>query len=328
MQGRVGARIPQAIITVLRRGDFMGKPFFPQEFVEKYSELLGSESGEFFSACSLKIRKSIWLNSLMARPSMIARDLMKIGWALRPLFHENAYSLEGVQHPGASDEFRQGLFNLQEKAAMLPAIVLKPDGEDLVLDAAAAPGNKTLQLSCLMGGRGKIIAVDKSVQRVKSLRFNVKKFGMANVLAQQSDLLASKKAGLFDRVLLDAPCSSEGLVRKDFGALRGWSEELVLQKSMMQKGMISAAFRLLKAGGTLVYSTCSLAPEEDEEVVAFLLNAEDAYLEGIKVEGFRTRSGLSEYNGKGYGKELGKCTRIYPQDNDTQQFFIAKIRKL
>lgn len=304
----------------------MEKPFIPPEFREKYSSLLGKESAEFFECCSRKIPKSIWINSLFAKPGLIAKDIRKKNWILEPLFHENAFALVGVEKPGQSPEFRKGLFNLQEKASMLPAIILDPGKRDFVLDAAAAPGNKTLQLSCLMNGAGRIIAVEKNVERFRSLRFNVKKFGVKNVLAKRMDLLDARRKNVFDKILLDAPCSSEGLVRKDPDALANWSTGLVMKKAVLQKAMIGKAFDLLKQGGALVYSTCSFAPEENEGVVQTLLE-NGGRLEKIGVKGFRLRNGLAEYNGKRFDESMALCARVYPQDNDTQQFFIAKIRK-
>ena len=305
----------------------MAKTFIPEEFRHKFTGLFGNESEEFFRYCAIKQPKSIWINSLKIRPELLFDDLSKKGWKLRQLFHENAFSLEGIDRPGQSEEFGKGLFNVQEKASMIPAIALDPKPGETVLDAAAAPGNKTLQLACLMNGKGKLVAVEKNVQRFKSLRFNIEKFGMRSVIAKRMDLLDAKKNGVFDRVLLDAPCSSEGLVRKDFDALKGWSEELVLKKSELQKKMILKAFDLLKEGGTLVYSTCSLSPEEDEEVVDHLLRQGGARVEKIKIESFRLREGLGEYNGKAYDPNVRNCTRIYPQDNDSQGFFVARIKK-
>ncbi len=305
----------------------MHKPFMPEEFVEKYSRLLGEESGEFFEACSRKGPKSIWINSLKARPEIIARDLAKKGWKLQKLFHENAYSLEGVERPGQSPEFREGVFNLQEKASMLPAIVLSPRQNETVLDATAAPGNKTLQLSCIMNGTGRVVAAEKNVERFRSLLANMKKFGMENVIAKRMDLLDSKKSGLFDKALLDAPCSSEGLMRKDIEALRNWSNGLVLKKAELQKKLIAKSFELLKEGGVLVYSTCSFGPEENEEVVQSVIETGKAEIEEVKIPGFRARKGLAEYDGNEFDAGMEKCARVYPQDNDTQQFFIAKIRK-
>ncbi len=305
----------------------MGKTFIPQEFEKKYSALLGGEYPGFLECCNTKILKSIWVNSLKTKPEELASRLAPKGWKLTPLFHENAFGLEGIERPGGSDEFRDGLFNLQEKSSMLPAIILNPQEKNFVLDACAAPGNKTLQLSCLMHGKGKIVAADKSVQRHRSLAFNIKKFGMKNVIAQRQDVLTAKKKEVFDKILLDAPCSSEGLVRKDFDALKNWSPALVLEKSALQKRLFEKCLQLLKRGGELVYSTCSLSPEENEEVVGEFLAAGKIEMLKAHIEGFKTRQGLVEYNGKEFGMEMGRAVRVLPQDNDSQAFFIARVRK-
>ena len=307
----------------------MKKTFIPEEFREKFSRIMGGEAETFFGCCSMKMPKSIWVNSLKIAPGILARKLRGKGWVLNQLpFHENAFALEGIERPAQCGEFEKGLFNLQEKASMLPAIILAPREKDLVLDAAAAPGNKTLQLSCIMNGHGKIVAIDKNVQRFKSLKFNAKKFGMKNVLAQRSDLLSAKRENLFDKVLLDAPCSSEGLVRKNFDALKNWSGALVERKAALQEKMLWKALRLLKPGGTLVYSTCSLSPEENEMVVQRFVESGKAEMLEVKINGFKIREGFEEYGGVKFDSGMKKAVRIYPQDNNSQAFFIAKMRKI
>ncbi|MCR4369217.1 MAG: RsmB/NOP family class I SAM-dependent RNA methyltransferase [archaeon] len=303
------------------------KTFIPPQFREKYSKIMGEEANVFFEVCRTKWPKSIWVNSLKIRPSVLKKSLEKKGWVLDDLFHENAFAISGVERPGGSEEFAQGLFNAQEKSSMLPALVLAPKKNDLVLDATAAPGNKTLQLACLMEGRGKIVAVEKNVERFKSLRFNMKKFGARNVILKRMDLLDAKKNNLFDKALLDAPCSSEGLVRKDFEALKNWSQELVEKKAALQKKLLAKTIELLKEGGEVVYSTCSLSPEENEEVVQSALDAGGAKILGFEFAGMKLRQGFRGYNGKKFDGSISKCARIYPQDNDSQGFFIAKIRK-
>ena len=305
----------------------MKKTFIPDAFREKYSGIMRSESEKFFSCCTTKIPKSLWVNSLKISHEKLIPVLVEKGWKLKALFNENSFSLEGIEKPGQSDEFKQGLFNLQEKSSMLPAIALSPEPGQLVLDATAAPGNKTLQLACMMQNTGKLIAVEKNVLRFKSLKFNMKKFSVKNVIAKRMDLLDAKKENLFDKALLDAPCSSEGLVRKNYEALKEWSPALVERKSELQMKLIAKTFMLLKNGGEMVYSTCSLGPEENEAVVQSVLSKGKAELMPIKIKGFETRKGLVEYNGNAFGKEMEKAVRIYPQDNDSQAFFFAKIRK-
>jgi len=198
---------------------------------------------------------------------------------------------------------------------MLPAVALNPTKTDEVLDACSAPGMKTIQLSNLAG---KVLATELSDKRFDVLNKTKEKFGLENVSTKRVDFRNLKKNKEFDKILLDAPCSSEGLVRKKREALISWSPRLVQQKSAVQKNLITKAFDYLKKGGEMVYSTCSFAPEENEEVVNYLLSKKSsAEVVPIKLEGIKIRK-----------NDLCKnCVRLYPQDNDTQQFFLAKIRK-
>ena len=296
------------------------KTFFPDEFLDKYKSLLGDEWAVFFECIQQKQPKSFWLNSNKPNYSETISSLEKQKLKIQKLsFHPSAFSID-YERPGSLKEFENGNISLQEKAAMLPAVILEPCETDLVLDACAAPGMKTIQLSNLMNNKGKIIACDVNSERIKSLEFNLQKYDLKNVEAQRIDFrnLVEKYKEKFDKILLDAPCSSEGLVRKDRDALRGWSEKLVERKATTQKELLIAAFGLLKKGGELVYSTCSFAPEENEEVVRKLLDTfSTAEVLKIEIPGIKIRE----------NKLCKNCVRLYPQDNDTQQFFLAKIRK-
>lgn len=308
----------------------MKKPFLPKAFIEKYSELLGAEAEEFFKFCQRKLRPSLWANSLKISPEQLTKNLESAGWSVENLpIHQNAFLIiEGPRQPGQSSAFKQGLFNLQEIASMIPAVVLAPQKGERVLDAAAAPGNKTLQLCCLMENQGEIVALDENRVRFKSLAYNIRKFGMKNVKAFNKSLLSVQTQKPFDKILLDAPCSSEGLVRKDFDALRHWSKKLVERKAKLQTKMILKAWQMLKPCGTLVYSTCTLSPEENEAVMSKLLQKNaDAEIEKIAIGNFKLRNGLIEYKNKKFESGVENCVRILPQDNDTQAFFVAKIRK-
>ena len=308
----------------------MSSTYFPEEFRAKYEKLLGNDAAEFFKFSQKKIRKSLWINSLKIPPKELLSKLEEKNWKLQPLqFHGNAFVIENIQKPGFSYEFKHGLLNLQEISSMLPAIVLQPLQNELVLDCTAAPGNKTLQMSCLMQGKGRIYAIESYQNRFKTLLYNVRKFWMKNVQAVKGDFLKLKTDKRFDKILLDAPCSTEGIVRKEFFGLKGWSPKLVKRKAKIQKRMVEKAFQLLKPNGILVYSTCSLSPEEDEEVVQNLLEEnKNLSIEKIELPGIKLRKGLKSYEGKNFSPAIGNCARILPQDNDTQAFFMAKIRRL
>ena len=150
----------------------MKKTFLPETFVEKYKELLGKDSEKFFKSCCTKIPKSIWANSLRINPKELEKMLKEKGWKLKSLtFNQNAFLLENIERPGDSDEFKQGFFNIQERASMLPVLVLDPQKGERILDLTAAPGSKTLQISCLLQGTGKILAIEKEFNRYKSLLY-------------------------------------------------------------------------------------------------------------------------------------------------------------
>ncbi len=307
----------------------MKKTYFPPEFVEKYSKMLGDEKEAFFSACATKEPKSFWCNSLRVAPEELKTMLESQGWELGQLgFHGNALEmLEGPDRPGQSEEFGRGLFNIQEKAAMLPVIALDPKPGERVLDAFAAPGNKTLQIACLTGNHPQITALEREPSRLRALEFNIAKFGF-DALARKLDFQKFKDDAGFDKILLDAPCSSEGLVRKRLDGLKGWSPKKVANMAKRQKKAAVKGYDLLKPGGTLVYSTCSLSPEEDEEAIGHLLSQRpEAAVLPISIGGVKPSPGITEYEGKEFSQELKKCWRLYPHVWDCQPFFLAKAMK-
>ncbi len=291
----------------------MKKTFFPEEFIEKYSSFLGREWDEFFETIKRKQPKSVWINSNKSDLDEVEQKLKEKDIVFRKhSFSTLALGIE-MARPSELELFKEGKISSQEKASILPVIALAPEKTDFVLDACAAPGTKTIQLSNLSG---RVIATEVNSERVKSLYYNKKKFGLENVEVKRTDVRNLKEK--FDKILLDTPCSSEGLVRKKRDALKGWSQKLVERKATIQKELILHCFDLLKEKGELVYSTCSFAKEEDEDVVNYLLEKrKNAIVEKVILEGIKIReNGLCK-----------NCVRLYPQDNDTQQFFLAKIKK-
>jgi NOL1/NOP2/sun family putative RNA methylase len=291
----------------------MRSTYFPEEFISKYKKFCGVEWPAFFETIKIKQPKSFWVNSHKANVNEIKSFLKKknIPFENHP-FSKQAFLIDYTR-PGDLSIFRDGKISMQEKAAMLPVIALNPTKKDFVLDACAAPGMKTIQLSNLSG---QVVAVDVSDLRTKSLLHNKTNYHLKNTRVIRNDVRNIKEE--FDKIMLDAPCSSEGLVRKRKEALKGWSQRLVFKKTKIQKNMIIECFDMLKPKGEMVYATCSFAKEENEEVVNFLLEKrESAEVVPVTLPGIKIRD----------NKWCEHAVRLWPQDNDTQQFFFAKIKK-
>ncbi len=312
----------------------MSKTIIPHNYRSRYYGILGKENKEFLRYCSLPLRKSIRINTLKASVKDVKKRLENKGFSLeRVPWTTNGFwvSKKTTEEAlGNTEEHFLGYFYIQEASSMIPPIVLDPKPEDVVLDMSAAPGSKTTQMSEMMKNKGVIIANDSNFNRLKALKFNIEKGGNLNVVITNKDGRKFHKTNLmFDKILLDAPCSSEGTIRKDWKVLSRWNESLVRSLSKLQKRLILSAFDSLKENGVMVYSTCTLSPEENEEVIDFLLkNREGVILEEIKVEGLKHREGITSWESKEYSSEVKKCARIWPQDNDSEGFFICRIKKL
>ena len=310
----------------------MGKPFIPKAFEEKFRSLLGADFETFLDCCKTKSPRTIRPNLSKVSVGALKLQLEK-KYKTELVFHSSFENVLTLKMPnfrlGLLPEHRDGWFVVQDVSSMVPAMVLDPKPGDFVLDLAAAPGMKTAQMAEQMKNDGAIVAVDSNWERLKGLRFNLNRLGVINTLVVNADgrKFGSKKP--FDKVLLDAPCSSEGVVRKRLDALQNWSQRLVEKKAELQKQLIQNAFSLLKENGEMVYSTCSLSPEENEEVMQFLLEKnKNAKLEKIEIPNFKIRQGLVEYNNRQFDSQLKKTNRVYPQDNDSEAFFVARIRKV
>lgn len=185
----------------------------------------------------------------------------------------SAFLMEGEEKPGKHPYHRAGLYYLQDPSAMSPAELLAPQPGERVLDLAAAPGGKTTHLAALMQGRGLLVANEIKTKRVGHLAQNVERWGAGNVAVtnETPENLADHFGAYFDRVLVDAPCSGEGMFRKDMGARADWSLEMVQGCAARQGNILRVAGKLVKPGGFLLYSTCTFAPEENEGAIAGFL---------------------------------------------------------
>ncbi len=294
------------------------------KFVERYEKIDDSE--DFYRFMAKPLRTSIRVNTLKASVEDVVKslcgrfELEPIPWC-REGFFVNAEKV------GGTIEHQLGLIFSQEASAMIPAVALDVKPGMLVLDMAAAPGGKTTQVAQYMQNEGCIIANDVKVDRLNILISNLQRCGVTIARVTMKDGRFFKRfKDTFDRVLLDAPCSNVGMIRKNFKYLKMWRLKEVESLSRLQKELIMAGYNALKPGGILVYATCTLDPLENEEVVDHLVMNTDAEIIEIDLP-VKSQRPITKFEDREYCKDVLKCLRIHPQDNDTEGFFIAKILK-
>ena len=289
-----------------------------EAFLKRYSELTDIDK---FTESSLKpLRKTIRVNTLKTSIQEIKSrfDLKPIPWCKEGFFI-NKLSV------GNTKEHYLGYIYLQGAASMIPPLVLNPRPNDIILDTCASPGSKTTQMAAMIENQGLIIANDSKIDRLKPLTLNLQRCGVTNTIITRMEGHWFKNR--FDKILLDAPCSGIGTIRKSYKTIKMWNPQTIKKMSSLQKRLITNSFEILNEGGTLVYSTCTLEPHEDEAVVDYLLKRYDnAKLEKFSLD-LKRGSITEEFEGDVYSSEVKKCLKLWPQDNDTEGFFIAKIRK-
>jgi NOL1/NOP2/sun family putative RNA methylase len=320
------------------------KPMMKPLFEERIKKLLKNDSDfeEFEKIIHEKPRRFIRCNLLKMNPEKLYGGLSG-KWDVEMPFkdYKEIMVVKGKKFDmgdlepgelGNSIEHLLGYFYVQELSSMLPVLVLRPEEEDFVLDLCASPGSKTTQMAAMMKNTGTIIANDVKIDRIKILSSNLERCGVSNVVATRNDGVGlcsrlAKKGFKFDKILLDVPCSGEGTLRSSAKTFKMWNIKVVKKLSREQRKLFVYALKCLKKGGKIVYSTCTHAPEENEEVVDFVLKNFPVKVEKIILP-LKCREGVKEWNGKEFDEDVEKCCRIYPQDNDTEGFFISKFTLL
>jgi len=289
-----------------------------------------------------RIVSVIRLNDLLDDPQKIFKvleeknlDLKEVPWSKHTYIVKNKDKSELSK----MQEYAKSLFYIQNLSSQLPPIILNPSPEDTILDMCAAPGSKTTQLASLMNNKGLIIANDDNYKRVHKMSKVLEKFGVKNTQINFAggEELDAQFENYFDKVLLDAPCSGEGMIY--LGApkpLRFWSIKRTKEMSKIQKELIKSAFRCLKPGGEMVYATCTLSPNENESVVTHLMHefkqAQLEEIELIKQDSFKeykpfVKRGLKEWNEEFFHPDIDKTMRIIP-GKTMMGFYIALIKKV
>ncbi len=239
---------------------------------------------------------------------------------------EIVFRATNISQPGHLPEYCLGHVHSQALSSVLAGLALGPRRGDVVLDLCAAPGSKTTLLAQLMENRGIIVANDKSTNRLIPLQSNLKRLGVTNTITVRYPGQQFPKIFAFDRILADVPCSAEGTSRVGENGILRISPQSGRRLLGLQRHLLLRAFDLLKPGGTLIYSTCTYNPDENESVVQFLIENRSAMVQPIDLE-LPHCSGLGQWKEKTYDASIKKCWRIYPHRLDTVGFFLAKVGK-
>ena len=307
--------------------------FIPDSFIDDVKSYLPAHLSldDFIAACRRPLRRSVRVNTLKMSVEEFQRQCARKGWELtaipwceegfwltRPSEEESALAI------GNTDLHLSGAMYVQEASSMLPPVALRTEVQhsDAVLDMASAPGSKTSQIAAMMNNQGVLVANELSSSRLKVLAATLKRMGVGNCALSHFDgvIFGDYMYECFDSILLDAPCSGEGTVRKDADALKNWSIESNIDIAAVQKTLIKSAFYALKPGGTLVYSTCTLTPLENQHVCQYLL---DTFPNCVEVQPLDCL-----FEGANKATTPEGYLHVWPQTYDSEGFFIAKFKKV
>lgn len=307
-------------------------PFLAEKLFQLFSP---AEALEFFEANEIARPITIRTNTLRTRRRDLAQALVNRGVNLQPIGSWTKVGLQifDSQVPiGATPEYLAGNYILQAASSFLPVIALDPQENERILDMAAAPGGKTTYISALMKNTGCIFANDANKSRTKSLVANIHRLGCTNTVVCNYDAREFPRViGGFDRILLDAPCSGTGVIGKDQSVKVSRTEKDFMQIPHLQKQLLLSAIDSVdshsKTGGVIIYSTCSVAVEEDEQVVDYALKKRPN-IKLIETGLAIGKEGFASYRGKKFHPSLKLTRRYYPHTYNVDGFFVAKFQKL
>jgi len=310
------------------------KKYLPKELIEILEKIYSTKQLDtiyrsFYSGRSTSFR----VNNLRGNQSEVMEELMssKIKAVNHPII-KNAFIVKDKKESALRklEVYKCGKIYLQNISSMLPPLFLDLKEDNVILDMCAAPGGKSLYMADLTNNKAIILANDVNEVRRERLNYNIEKQGASSVIALGSDgcTIGKRLNMYFDRILLDAPCSGEGTIKINSNKyLSSWSKRKIELASKLQKKLVDSAYNALKSGGIMVYSTCTLNPFENEEIINYALGKyKDLTLEKIDINLQNIIRGITRYDGKIYSDELKKSLRVIPNDH-MEGFFIAKLLK-
>ena len=304
--------------------------FIPESFKERMKELLGDELDSFLDCYNEKHHSGLRVNTLKLTPdefkSISPVDIEPVRWIKNGFYYDE--NDRASKHP----YYYAGLYYIQEPSAMTPASLLPVQPGDRVLDLCAAPGGKTTELGARLKGRGVLVCNDISNSRAKALLKNVELFGIRNavVISEAPSKLENAFEGYFDKILVDAPCSGEGMFRKSHVIIKNWEQYGTGYYARLQREILPSAVKMLRPGGYMIYSTCTFSTEEDEGTLKWLLEQypdmhvlQTADLEAPEYSGFeRARSELVDGPA-----QINGALRLYPHKIKGEGHFVALLHK-
>lgn len=308
----------------------------PFEFTQRMHLMLGDEYTAFEEAFQQQKFQALRINSLKAGKEFADKcDFISeaVPWA------ENCFYFDINERPGKNPLHEAGLYYIQEPSAMAPVHFMQIEPGERILDLCAAPGGKTTQIAAAMAGKGILVTNEINAARAKILSLNVERMGIANAMVtnETPEKLANHFEAYFDKILVDAPCSGEGMFRKNEEAEKQWSSENVKLCSERQAEILECAERMLSSGGTIVYSTCTFSPEENEgSISSFLERHHDfcliptdktAGMEGGRPEWVKFSKNNIIDNGDVLKQNIDYCVRMWPHKVRGEGHFMAVLKR-
>ena len=289
----------------------------PEQFQINMKELLQDEYDDYLDSFSNDRVYGLRINT----NKISVNDFLKINpFNLRPIpWTDDGFYFDDNDKPSKHPYYYAGLYYIQEPSAMLPAQVLPIEDNDIVLDACAAPGGKSSKLDNKLNNTGLLISNDISVSRAQVLLKTLESQGISNAFVMAEDITSLNLDEKFDKILVDAPCSGEGMFRKDNDLIKSWLDKGNDYYANIQKGIISKAIDLLKPGGMLVYSTCTFSKKEDEDIIEYALSV----FPELTVLPVKQYSGFMP----GLTNNTKNCVRLYPHKIKGEGHFVALLQK-
>jgi NOL1/NOP2/sun family putative RNA methylase len=299
--------------------------------IERYFQFLGEDqTKQLLEANEKPLTPSIRVNTLKIDKDGLKNRLENKGFKLDSIdWIYNGFKIRNSPlNLGSTHEYLQGFYYIQSVAPMLPALILNPKPNEVVIDMCAAPGGKATHLAQIMNNEGNLILIERNRNRLPALEINLRRMGVSNSIIINEDAVNLSKMNLkADKILLDAPCTGEGLIRQDPSRKKSKTIRDINKLSFIQRKLLKAGLNSLNPGGQLLYSTCSITPEENEFIIDDVLK-DNSDFNIVKIPSKYGVNGIGEVYNRTLREDIKYSQRLYPHLHNTIGFFISLIEKV